>query len=126
MELKQVKILSAQVVTATGTSSSFSHQNGVSGIFTFSITATGGTTPSIVFKLQGQGIQSAIWYDLPDATLSAITANGSYIMVVDPALTPVVGTNAKVATLLPGNIRLAYTVTGTTPTFTVDSSAELY
>lgn len=126
MELKQVTLAASAAVTATGNTAPAQNQYATGGNIVINITAVSGTTPAVVFKLQGQDPTSGTWYDVADAALASITASGQYKLVVHPAVTPVTGTNAKASNLLPGTFRLAYTITGTTPSFTFSASAELY
>lgn len=74
-------------------------------------TAVGGTTPSLAAELQwsNDGVNFASASGSPD-TLVAITANGN---------------QAKNFLTKGAFARLVYTVTGTTPTFTLSSTAYL-
>src|SRR5690348_3724145 len=125
-EITQKTIATSAAVTATGNSNPVSQANSVGANIVINVTAVSGTTPAVVFKLQGQDPVSGVWYDVADATLASINATGQYKLVVHPAITPVTGTSAKASNLLPGTFRLAYTITGTTPSFTFSASAELY
>lgn len=73
------------------------------------LTASGvtGTTPSMTIKLQDSG-DGTNWVDIPSATFTAVTADGSQRLVVNT-----VGSC----------VRAVATITGTTPSFTVDLSA---
>lgn len=71
---------------------------------TVDVTAVSGTSPSATFSLEGQvGSQ---WYQL--CALSAITA---------------VNKGTCTATNVPAVVRLAYTISGTTPSFTFTADA---
>lgn len=101
--------LGAAVVTATGSQADVdTAPTGVryvsgDGRLVIDVTAVSGTTPSAIFELQGKvGSQ---YYAL--CTLTAITA---------------VGKGTCTAVSIPAVVRLAYTITGTTPSFTFSAS----
>lgn len=92
-------------ITASGFSPVFSY-SGDLGISVAAIKITGavsGTTPSLVVQLQGS-VDGVNWYNIGSPT-SAITTQASVRLVNTQVLEP--------------NLRLAYTVTGTTPSFPV-------
>lgn len=86
-------------------------------IFAFNVTAVSGTTPSMTVKLQWSPDGGTTWIDIPSASLAAITASGSFQLRVAPNITPVA--NLDIAHPLPRTWRAVYTITGTTPSFTI-------
>lgn len=77
------------------------HSTGVAR-FLVKVTAVAGTTPSLTPKLVGQinGV------DVTLATLTAMTATGEQTVVVDAC---------------PDDVRLDWTISGTTPSFTFEA-----
>lgn len=103
-----VALLKAAVVTATGTGSVVLDTINKSTLRLQAVAAAvAGTTPSITLKVQTSPDKTT-WTDV--ASFTAITANG---------------TSRKIFTGLDRYCRLAWTVTGTTPTgtLTVDGEA---
>jgi hypothetical protein len=98
------------VVTATGNSPAVDvGQAGVLRGLSVTAAAVGGTTPSLTIQPQTSPDNST-WTNF-GSQYSAITANGT---AAHPAITP-----------LERYFRLAYTVTGTTPTFTLTVTGDL-
>lgn len=101
------EILTGQIITATGTSGAFS----ASGAFLdleVEVTAVSGTTPSATFSIQWSEDGVNFAPQAAGGSFAAITAVGNAIL--------------QFASLAPF-YRLAWTVTGTTPSFTVNAFA---
>ena len=90
--------------TATGNSASaLTNASARNALFAVNVTAASGTTPTLVVKVQVQDPVSSTWIDLPGAASASITATGAYLIT---------------ATNLPRTYRLAWTIGGTSPSFT--------
>ena len=102
--------------TTSFNSSTITNYSAKGASFVINVTASSGVTPVLVAKVQMQDIVSENWVDIPSATTSDITTTGQTLITVYPGLTP--STNSKVDFPLPRTYRLAYTISGTTPSFT--------
>lgn len=71
--------------------------------FLLNVTAVSGTTPNLVVRVQIQDPISTSFIDLPTAAFAAVTTTGLYLLTVSN---------------LPRIYQLAWTITGTTPSFT--------
>lgn len=97
--------------TASGNSAALD-ASGVTAVeVDVNITAVSGTTPSATFVVERQGADG-VWYVV--ATSPAITAAGTW--------TTSIGPGCSVAHELTDSIRLRWTITGTTPSFTFSAS----
>jgi hypothetical protein len=97
------------VITATGTSAAFTGFGKADLLrATISCPTVSGTTPSGTFKVQ-DSIDGVVWNDL--ISFTALTAAGSQTL----NYAEVRGTTAQA---FGDSLRAAYTVTGTTPSFT--------
>jgi hypothetical protein len=106
----------ANVVTTTGNSSGSASGSNVTNVSVFvSVSAVGGTSPSLTPQLQAKDVNGD-WFNVGSA-LAALTANGSDVSLNIAGPFPANGNVSQ--------FRLAYTVSGTTPTFTVDASITL-
>jgi hypothetical protein len=83
-----------------------------------------GTTPTLVAKLQGSNDGGTTWYDIPGAVTPTITSSGQTLLEVYPGVTP--AANAAVSSPLPRTWRVAYTIGGTTPSFTITNVQVAY
>jgi len=83
-----------------------------------------GTTPTLAAKLQGSADGGTTWYDIPGAVTPSITATGTTVMTIYPGAT--VAANAAISYPLPRTWRLAYTIGGTTPSFTITNVQVAY
>ena len=81
----------------------------------FKISAVGGTSPTIVPKLQWSP-DLTTWLDVPGAAFATLSAVGDYVMQVGPEVIP--AANAAVNFPLPRILRMYYTIGGTSPSFT--------
>lgn len=100
----QVTDIPIGTITASATSAAVSSGNYSSAIAYLNVTAATGTTPSLTVKLQDSP-DGVTWYDIPSGAFTAATAVGTQRLTV-----------SNIGPLL----RAVSTVTGTTPSFTVD------
>lgn len=90
--------------TATGNSASaLTNASGTNAHFIVNVSASSGTTPTLVVRVQIQDPVSSTWVDLPGAATASITSNGATLLSVNN---------------LPRTYRLAWVIGGTTPSFT--------
>ena len=73
-----------------------------------------GSSPSMTIQMQFAP-DGVTWVNLPGVVSAPITATGTYLMSVYPGITP--SANTAFSMPLPRLWRLAYTITGTTPSF---------
>ena len=97
----------------------------------FNVGAVTGTTPTLVAKLQGSANGGTTWFDIAGATTETLTATGVYGIEVYPGIaavagTTTTGTSAYVNSILPRTWRVVYTITGTTPSFTLTNVQVAY
>lgn len=105
----------ARVATGTGTTVDVAAAKGC--IVQIDITASAGTNPTLVFKLQAS-VDGANWYDIDatNAVSASIVTTGATKITVYPGLTNAVGTCNNV---LPALMRVVWTIGGTgSPSFT--------
>lgn len=115
-----VEASAARTTTATGTSQ-INHN--ARGVYLFvNVTAVSGTTPALAVRLQVQDPVSATWVDLPGAVTASLTAAGLTMLTVYPDVTA--AANVAVDAPLPRTWRAAWTITGTTPSFTFSVGAQ--
>jgi hypothetical protein len=105
--------------TVTGVGATGANGSG-SGIIVYTnITAIAGTTPTLALNLQVQDPVSAAWVNLPGTTFPTRTATGLFATVVYPgaiAATDIINMG------VPRVYRLAWTIGGTTPSFTFSTA----
>ena len=102
--------------TASFNTSTTKNYDAKGASFIINVTASSGTTPVLTAKVQMQDVVSENWVDIPGAVTADITTTGQTLITVYPGLTP--STNSKVDFPLPRTYRLAYTISGTTTSFT--------
>lgn len=102
-----INVLSAAVITATGQSAAQEVGLAENISVEVEVTAASGTTPSVQFSVLWSD-DGTSWAAAPDNIGGALTAVGNAIATV-PVRAPY--------------FALAYTVTGTTPSFTVTAKA---
>ena len=101
--------------TATGNGSlqqNYNHRGAVLYVATSAVT---GTTPTLTVKVQGS-YDGTTWVDVSGAVTGTINATGTTVLAVYPGVT--VAANAAVSYPLPRLWRVAWTIGGTTPSFT--------
>jgi len=109
--------------TTSGTGVTGTNYN-ASGVFIgINVTAVSGTTPTCVFKVQYSTDSGTNWVDLDatNAATASITATGQYYIKVYPGIPTVAAGSCN--SPLPRTWRLAWTIGGTTPSFTFVSNA---
>lgn len=92
--------------TATGNGSTV-HITGDSGVMFIDCSAASGTTPTLDVKLQGYDPISGNWFDTGDS-FTQLTTTGSE--------------RVEVASLPDADVRVVYTIGGTSPSFTFSVS----
>jgi hypothetical protein len=110
--------------TTNFSSATQTNYNAKGAIIAFNIGAVSGTTPTLVAKLQGSSDGGTTWYDIPGAATAPITATGVVVLAIYPGATP--AANAAVSYPLPRTWRVAYTIGGTTPSFTITNVQVAY
>ena len=117
-----VEASSAKTVTGTGATITNASANGV--MLFLNCTVASGTTPMLTVRVQVQDPVSLAWVDLPGAAFAVLTGVTAtpVLMVIEPGL--VAAANAAVNMPLPRTWRLAWTITGTTPSFTFSVGAQ--
>ncbi|WP_285244009.1 hypothetical protein [Pseudarthrobacter sp. fls2-241-R2A-127] len=94
-----------QVLTAT-TSSAMTQGGGYKGVIGYlNVSTVSGTSPSMTVKLQDSA-DGVSWYDLPSGAFTAATAATTQRLVV--------------AGPIGSSVRAVATITGTSPSFTMD------
>lgn len=108
--------------TASGTGTTYTNYNGRSVSFYVNVTAVSGTTPTCTFRIQ-ETYDGTNWIDMDTTNLqtASITANGQYKLRVGAGIATVANASANLPA--PRQLRLAWTIGGTTPSFTFASYA---
>ena len=109
----------AVVATASGSGATWTNDFASGSLWVWiNVTAVSGTTPSATFRLQWSPDNGTTWVDWDTTNLqtTAITAAGTATLKVGLGL-PVTA-NASKNDSVPARVRLAWTITGTTPSFT--------
>lgn len=118
-----VSVEASSAKTATGNSASALTNHSASGAVLFiNVSAASGTTPTLVVRAQMQDPVGAGWIDIPGAATASITGISNVALAIYPGAT--VAANAAVSYPLPRVWRLAWTITGTTPSFTFSVGAQ--
>lgn len=94
---------SAARTTSGSSAAALTNASGRSAHFFVNVTAATGTSPTLVVRVQIQDPVSSNWIDLPGAATASITGTGLTLLTVNN---------------LPRTYRLAWTIGGTTPSFT--------
>jgi hypothetical protein len=104
--------------TASGNGATFTNHNGESVAFWISVTAVSGTTPTMTVRVQWSPDNGTTWLDIDTTNLqtASITATTNATLRLGVGLP--VAANASANTLAPRLLRLAWTIGGTTPSFT--------
>jgi hypothetical protein len=118
-----VSVEASSAKTASGNSAAALTNHSASGVVLFiNVTAVTGTTPTLAVRVQMQDPVGAGWVDIPNAVTASITATGLVALAIYPGVT--VAANAAVSYPLPRTWRLAWTIGGTTPSFTFSVGAQ--
>jgi predicted extracellular nuclease len=108
-----------KVVTVTGAGDHYINDTGARSLwFWLSITAFSGTSPTFVGKLQWSPDNGTTWIDWDTTNLQTTSLNSvtTVVLKVGPGLTN--AANSVRGDYVPARVRLAYTIGGTTPSFT--------
>ena len=127
--LQQYVLMSSAVLTATGngTAVTLPFTDFDSALVGLSISASSGTTPTLDMYLQTTTDGGTTWFDVYHWTQqTTTTTNPAFVSVsctdalraVGTVGSKTIGANALGVPLLSPTMRLAYTLTGTTPSFT--------
>ena len=126
MNLNQADSLVASAArSASGSSGALQANFNTRGVTLFvNVTAVSGTTPTLLLAIQGLDPVSAA-YGTMHAALTNITATGLYVIQFYPGINQSVGAYpAMIAGALPRNWQIAWTIGGTTPSFTFSVGAQ--
>jgi hypothetical protein len=107
----------ARTTSASGATYNLVAGSGV--IVTCNVSVVTGTSPTLALRLQVADVTSGIFVDLPGTNMVARTAVGTFLTVIHPGLT--VGPEV-LNMAIPRNFRLAWTIGGTTPSFTFSTA----
>lgn len=110
--------------TATGNGATITNVGNKGVQILLNMGAVTGTTPTLVLKVQGSVDGGTLWYDIPGATTASIVATGQYGILIYPGIAVTAGvatsgTTATASMAIPRNWRVAWTIGGTTPSFTI-------
>lgn len=121
-----VSVEASSAKTATGNSAAAITNHNARGVQLFvNVGTVSGTTPTLVVRVQVQDPVSSNWVDLPGAATASITATTGttpVLLTIYPGITAVA--NSVVNQPLPRTYRLAWTIGGTTPSFTFSVGAQ--
>lgn len=114
----------AKIITGTGATVANSGNKGVQIVIALGVVT--GVTPTAVFKVQTSVDGGTTWVDLPGATTASLVATGNWGITIYPgqavtAGTTTTGTTATVSGVIPRSWRMAWTISGTTPSFPITS-----
>lgn len=104
---KEIIVHASAAETASGNSAQFDASAYAEGLLFIDITAVSGTTPTAAFTLQTFDFASQTWFPVPGVTIAQQTA---------------VGEVATAVANFGETLRLAWTLGGTTPSFTFVAS----
>jgi hypothetical protein len=110
--------------TASGNGTASINYNWRGAIFYLNVTAASGTTPTLTWRIQWSYDGGTTWidYDTTNLQTASITTTGASKLIVYPGITTTA--NAQLGLPLPRNFRTAWTIGGTTPSFTFASYAQ--
>jgi hypothetical protein len=104
--------------TASGNGATFTNHNARGVSFWINVTAVSGTVPTMTIRIQWSPDNGTTWIDMDATNLqtSSITGNGNFVLRLGPGLPAAATLSAN--QLAPRLMRLAWTIGGTTPSFT--------
>jgi hypothetical protein len=113
-----VALDSSTARTTSGTGATFTNHSGRAVSFWVNVTAVTGTTPTLTVRVQWSPDNGATWLDMDTTNLqtASITGTSNATLRIGVGLTT--AANAALNTAAPRLMRLAWTVGGTTPSFT--------
>jgi hypothetical protein len=115
-----VEASSAKVASGNGTTQTNYNASGIQ--FFVNVTAVSGTAPTLAVRLQVADPVSGAFADVPGAVTASIIATGLTVLTVYPGIAAVA--NQAVNQPVPRVYRLAWTIGGTTPSFTFSVGAQ--
>lgn len=113
-----VAVETSSAKTASGNGTTQTNFNAAGVILWGNVTAVTGTTPTLTVRVQWSPDGGTNWIDLDttNAQTASIAATGAFVLRIYPGVTT--AANAALNSPLPRTWRLAWTVGGTTPSFT--------
>lgn len=123
MSTKEITLHASAAETATG-GVAFRNDTGAKGIhLVLDVTAVSGTTPTLDVKLQRFDAASGKYVDLASAAFAQKTATGTSDLTIYPGIAETA--NVSVSDVLSENLKIVWTLGGTTPSFTFTLGATL-
>jgi hypothetical protein len=118
-----VLIEASSAKTATGSGTTQANFNAVGAFVWVNVTAVTGTTPTLTVRIQWSPDGGTTWLDLDttNAQTASITGTGAAVLRVYPGMAT--AANASLNSPLPRTWRIAWTIGGTTPSFTFSAQA---
>lgn len=118
----QGTLMTSAARTSTVNSATITNYNGSTLILTVNVTAVSGTTPTLAVTIYGT--DGLVNFPIM-ATSSNITATGSYTFVVSPTAVTGATVTQSANMYVPRQFYVAYTIGGTSPSFTFASNYSL-
>jgi len=118
-----IAVEASSAKTATGNGATQTNFNASGALVWINVSAVSGTTPTLTVRLQWSPDGGTTWVDLDttNAQTASITATGQFVLRVFPGIAT--AANAALNSPLPRTWRLAWTIGGTTPSFTFAAQA---
>lgn len=113
---------SSSARTATGTGQAQSNRDCMGAVLAIKVSAVSGTSPTLTVKVQGSA-NGTDWYDINGAVTATINSVSTVHMTVRPGVTAVA--NVALAQPIPRFWRVAWTIGGTSPSFTFSVDAAM-
>lgn len=110
--------------TATFNGATQTNYNAAGATIVINMGTVSGTTPTLTAQVQGSADGGTTWYNIAGAVTPTINATGVTTLVVYPGVAAVA--NAAVSSVIPRTWRLAYTIGGTSPSFTITNVQVAY
>lgn len=122
---QQINVDTSSARIANGNGSTIVNYNGNGGTFTVVVSAFGGTTPTLVWRPQWSYDGGTTWIDIDATNLAttSIVGTGTFQLKIYPGFPTTA--NASLNGVLPRFWRSAWTIGGTTPSFTFASYASI-
>jgi hypothetical protein len=118
-----VSVEASSAKTASGNSAAAITNHSATGVQLFvNVSAASGTTPTLAVRVQVQDPVGSGWVDLPGAVTASITGVSLTLLTIYPGVT--VTANSSISAPLPRTWRIAWTIGGTTPSFTFSVGAQ--
>lgn len=108
--------------TTSGNGAALINYSGAKGLSVWvNVTAVSGTTPSCTFRLQWSPDNGTTWIDWDTTNLQSTAVTGVATVLLKVGQAQVNAANATKQDHIPRQVRLAWTISGTTPSFTFAS-----